>query len=113
MGGVDVGNARGELAVFLAVSDGSVRLGYEGQSIRQAEFDQGSIPKGQYSNSDAGPRPGWFAPGSIRPYEPFEGWIVTMPHWLLVLILIGSLVVVRWLDRRGRRMVVGLPEVTG
>ena len=104
---------RGDLAVFLAVSDGSVRLGYEGQSIRQAGFDQWSIPKGQYLNSDDGPGPGWFAPGSIRPYEPFEGWIVTMPHWLLVLILIGSWVVVRWLDRRGRRMVVGLPEVNG
>jgi hypothetical protein len=102
---------RGDQAVFLAVSDGSVRLGYEGKSVRESGFDQWSMAKGQYSYFDDGTGPGWFAPGSIRSYDPFEGWIVTMPHWLLVLIFVGSWVVFLWLDRRGR--VIGLPEVNG
>jgi hypothetical protein len=100
-------------AVFLAVSDGSVRLGYEGKSVRESGFDQWSIPKGQYLYSEDGKGPGWFAPGSIRPYEPFEGWIVTMPHWLLVMILIGLWAGFRWLERRGREKAGGLPERTG
>ncbi len=90
---------RGDQAVFLAVSDGSVRLGYEGESVRKSGFDQWSMPKGQYSHR--GPEPGWFAQGSVQPYEPFQGWIVTMPHWLLVLILIGFWAGFHWLERRG------------
>lgn len=102
---------QGDQAVFLAVSDGSVRLGYEGMSIRESGFDQWSMAKGEYSHD--GPEPGWFAPGSIRRYEPFEGWIVTMPHWLLVLILIGFRAGLGWLERRGRKKAAALPEATG
>jgi hypothetical protein len=103
---------RGDQALFLAVSDGSVRLGYEKRAIRKSGFDQWSMPKGQYSYTDDGTGPGWFARGSIRPYEPYEGWIVTMPHWLLVLIFAGCWVVFRWLDRRGREKIGGSLEVS-
>lgn len=87
---------RGNQAVFLAVSDGLVRLGYEGKSIRETGFDQWSIPQGEYSHD--GPVPGWFAPGSFRSYEPYEGWIFTLPHWLLVLILTGFWAGLRWAE---------------
>ena len=103
---------RGDQAVFLAVSDGSVRLGYEGKAIRKSGFDQWSMPKGQYSYSDDGTVPGWFAPGSIRSYEPFEGWIVTLPHWLLVLILIGGWSGFAWLGRCSRGKAGELPDVS-
>lgn len=103
---------RGDQAVFLAVSDGSVRLGYEGESIRETGFGQWSVRKGDYSYNEDGTAPGWFVPGSIRPYEPYEGWIVTMPHWLLVLILIGFWAGFAWLERRGRMKVGAWPGAT-
>jgi hypothetical protein len=95
---------RADQAVFLAVSDGSVRLGYEGRAIRESGFDPWFIPKGQYLYTDDGTGPGWFARGSLRPNKPYEGWIVTMPHWLLVLILMGFRAGFIWLERRGRRI---------
>lgn len=103
---------RGDQAVFLAVSDGSVRLGYEGESIRETGFGQWSVRKGDYSYNEDGTAPGWFVPGSIRPYEPYEGWIVTMPHWLLVLILIGFWAGFAWLERRGRMKAGAWPGAT-
>lgn len=63
---------QGDQAVFLAVSDGSVRLGYEGESIRETGFGQWSVQKGNYSYSDDGVDPGWFVAGSIQPYEPIR-----------------------------------------
>lgn len=103
---------RGDQAVFLAVSDGSVRLGYEGESIRETGFGQWSVRKGDYSYTEDGTAPGWFVPGSIRPYKPYEGWIVTMPHWLLVLILIGFWAGFAWLERRGGRKADAWPGAT-
>ena len=103
---------RGDQAVFLAVSDGSVRLGYEGRAIRKSGFDQWSVPKGQYMYTEDGTRPGWFARGSVRRYTAYEGWIATLPHWLLVLILIGCWSGFAWLGRRGRRKAGEWPEVT-
>jgi hypothetical protein len=103
---------RGDQAVFLAVSDGSVRLGYEGKSIRESGIGQWSVRKGQYSYSDDATKPGWFAPGRIRPYTPFDGWIVTIPHWLLVLTLIGFWAGFAWLGRCGRMKTGAWPGAT-
>jgi hypothetical protein len=92
----------GDRAVFLAVSDGSVRVGYEGKSRREAGFNQWSVPRGQYTYSNNELDRGWFAAGGIRRHGG-DGRLVAMPHWLLAVLLLsvsgGARMVERWRRR--------------
>jgi hypothetical protein len=98
----------GDRAVFLAVSDGSVRVGFEGSSRREASFDQWSVPRGQYTYSNNELDRGWFAAGGIRRHSG-DGRLVAMPHWLLAALLlamaVGTRLIQRWRRRRIEREV--------
>ena len=91
----------GDRAVFLATSDGSVRLGYEGRATREIGFEQWAIPRGEYSNSTEGD--GWFVAPGIERDADYESWIMVLPHWGLVTLWAGVLGVVVLGGRRFRR----------
>lgn len=88
-------------AVFLATSDGSVRLGYEGRATREHGFRQWSIRRGDYENRLGDE--GWFATPRITRDREREGGYATFPHWLLAALWAGGLAGIAAAGRRFRR----------
>lgn len=82
----------GDRALFLATSDGSVRVGYEGRATREAGFQQWSIPRGDYENRTTDT--GWFATPRIERDPSSESWILALPHWGLIAGCVGLLALV-------------------
>ena len=91
----------GDRALFLATSDGSVRLGYEGSAIRDSGFKQWVIPRGDYENrtNDGG----WFVAPGIKRDPNLKSWVLVLPHWGLITLWAGLLALVVIGGRRFRR----------